>query len=66
MGRGFFIPILGDYSKGQNRSVVMIDNASTHMMRRVVDMIEEKGAKIIYSAPFSLDLNPIENFFSVQ
>ena len=43
----------------------MLDNASTHMSRRVVDMIEEKGAKVLYTAPFSPDLNPIENFFSV-
>ena len=28
-------------------------------------MVEGKGAKIIYSAPFSPDLKPIENFFSV-
>ena len=55
------VPILGDYSKGEIRSVVMLDNASTHMSQRVVDMIEAKGAKIIYSAPFLPDLNPIEN-----
>ena len=58
-------PILGDYSKGESRSVVMLDNASTHMSKRVTDMIEAKGARIIYTAPFSPDLNPIENFFSV-
>ena len=58
-------PILDDYSKGQNRSIVMLGNASTHISRRVVDMIEEKGAKVLYTAPFSPDLNPIEIFFSV-
>ena len=61
----YLCPILGDYSKGQNRSIVMLDNASTHMSRRVVDMIERTGAKVLYTAPFSPDLNPIENFFSV-
>ena len=58
-------PILGDYSKGEARSVVMLDNASTHMSQKVVDLIEGKGAVILYTAPFLPDLNPIENFFSV-
>ena len=33
--------------------------------QRVVDLIESKGAKILYSAPFSPDLNPIENYFGI-
>ena len=58
-------PILGDYSKGQPRSVVMLDNASTHMSEKVRQLIESKGAVLLYTAPFLPDLNPIENFFSV-
>ena len=57
--------VLGDYSKGEKRSVVLLDNASTHMSQKVVDLIEGTNAKILYSAPFSPDLNPIENYFSV-
>ena len=58
-------PVLGDYSKGEKRSVVLLDNASTHMSQKVVDLIEATNAKILYSTPFSPDLNPIENYFSV-
>ena len=61
----YLCPYLGDYSKGESRSVVLLDNASTHNSDRVVQMIEATGARIIYSAPFSPDLNPIENYFSV-
>ena len=43
----------------------MLDNASTHMSQKVVDLIEATNAKILYSAPFSPDLNSIENYFSV-
>lgn len=58
-------PILGRYEYGEPRSVVMLDNASTHMCAEVTDLIEATGAVIIYSAPFSPQLNPIENYFSM-
>ena len=58
-------PVLGDYTKGENRSVVMLDNASTHMSQKVIELITAKKTRIIFSAPFSPDLNPIENYFSV-
>ena len=35
------------------------------MSMEVVRAIEEVGAVVIYSAPYSPDLNPIENYFSV-
>lgn len=58
-------PVLGRYVDGESRSVVVLDNASTHMCTEVTDLIEATGAVIIYSAPFSPHLNPIENFFSM-
>jgi len=58
-------PVLGRYEYGEPRSVVMLDNASTHMCTDVTDLIEATGAVIIYSAPFSPQLNPIENYFSM-
>ena len=59
------VPVLGKYEDLQPRSVVMLDNASTHMSMKVVDMIENAGAKVFFTAPFSPDLNPIENYFSI-
>lgn len=59
------VPILGNYEKHEARSVVLLDNASTHNSDKVVQMIEETGAMIQYTAPFLPDLNPIENYFSL-
>lgn len=42
-----------------------MDNASTHMSDEVEAVIEDAGAVLIYGAPFSPHLNPIENHFSV-
>ena len=58
-------PTLGRYVYGEPRSVVLLDNASTHMTYAVIDAIHAAGAQVIYSAPYSPDLNPIENYFSM-
>ncbi len=58
-------PCLGKYHLGEPRSVVIMDNASIHMAEEVRGLIESKGAVLIYTAPYSPDLNPIEFFFSV-
>ena len=61
----FLVPNLGDYSKGEKNSIVVMDNASTHMDYEVEDMIREKGAVLLYTAPYSPDLNPIEKMFNI-
>ena len=38
-------PVLGDYLKGEKRSVVLLDNASTHMSQKVVDLIDGTNTK---------------------
>jgi transposase len=42
---------------------VGLDNASVHHSEYVVHAIESAGAKVIYTAPYSPDLNPIELMF---
>ena len=42
-----------------------MDNASTHMSHEVGDMIRERGAYLLYTAPYSPDLSPIEYAFNV-
>ena len=57
-------PVLGNYSKGEPHSVVILDNAAIHM-HPVVELINSKGAILLYAARYSPDINPIEYFFKV-
>mmetsp|Transcript_18039 Transcript_18039/g.44576 ORF Transcript_18039/g.44576 Transcript_18039/m.44576 type:complete len:454 (+) Transcript_18039:204-1565(+) len=59
------LPVLGDCSRQEPRSLVIMDNASIHCSDRVRQLIESVGACLIYTAPYSPDLNPIEWMFSV-
>jgi hypothetical protein len=58
------VPTLGRYLLQEPRSVVVMDNASTHKDPRVIEAIEAVGAIIIWTAPYSPWLNPIEKCFS--
>ena len=60
----YLCPVLGNYEMGEARSVVLMDNASTHMSDEIEAAIAETGAVLIYGAPFSPHLNPIEFYFS--
>ena len=60
----YLCPILGDYQSGEQRSIVLMDNASTHMSDEIEKAITATGAILIYGAPFSPHLNPIEYYFS--
>jgi len=55
------LPLLGNHEKCEPRSIVVMDNASIH--NDIKDLIESTGAKLIYTAPYSPDLNPIELMF---
>jgi transposase len=44
--------------------IVVIDDLSAHKGERVRELIEERGCKLLYLAPYSPDLNPIEGTFS--
>lgn len=44
--------------------VVIIDNARFHKSKKVVELIESVGCKIIFLPPYSPDLNPIEHWWS--
>ena len=57
--REYLCPVLGRYKYGEPRSVVFMDNASTHMNHEVECAILDTGALLIYGAPYSAHLNPI-------
>ena len=56
-------PVLGNYGLGQPRSLVVMDNATIHHSEIIKQLIEQKGAKLVYLPPYSPDLNPIELMF---
>ena len=58
------VPVLGNFLKRERRSVVIMDNCSIHMHPRVRELIEAAGAILIYSAPYSPELIPIEFMFA--
>ena len=44
--------------------IVVCDNLGSHKVASVWEMIEDKGARILYLPPYSPDFNPIEQAFS--
>jgi len=44
--------------------VVIMDNLAVHKVAGIRELIEAKGAKLIYLPPYSPDLNPIEKCWS--
>ncbi len=44
--------------------IVIMDNLPAHKVAGIRDLIEAKGAKLIYLPPSSPDLNPIEKCWS--
>lgn len=44
--------------------IVIMDNLSAHKVAGVRELIEAKGARLLYLPPYSPDLNPIEQLFA--
>jgi transposase len=63
--KSVLVPTLGRYALGEPRSIVVMDNASTHVGARTRQLIEAAGAKLVYLPQNSPDLNPIEECFHV-
>lgn len=46
------------------RSVLVVDNASIHKVAGIREMVEERGARLLFLPAYSPDFNPIELAFS--
>ena len=57
------VPVLGNFSRREPRSVVIMDNCSIHLDVRVRELIEGAGAILVYSAPYCPAYIPIEYLF---
>jgi transposase len=44
--------------------IVVMDNLSAHKAQRVRELIEARGARVMYLPPYSPDFNPIERCWS--
>jgi len=48
----------------QHGQVVVFDNLGAHKLRMVKELIEARGAEVLFLPSYSPDLNPIEEAFS--
>ncbi len=46
------------------KPVLVMDNASIHRSERIEQMCAEAGVRLLFLAPYSPDMNPIEEFFA--
>jgi transposase len=44
--------------------VLIIDNASFHKSKKIIELIEAVGCRVIFLPPYSPDFNPIEHHWS--
>jgi transposase len=54
--------LLPELTEGQT---VIWDNATFHKSSRIAGAFEEAGVRLVFLPPYSPDLNPIEQFWSV-
>ena len=50
---------------GNPKSIVVMDNASIHHVDRVTQLVAQTGASVRFLPPYSSDLNPVEQIFSM-
>ncbi|NEP22511.1 IS630 family transposase [Moorena sp. SIO3I6] len=46
-------------------AVVIMDNLSSHKNQKVIEILSEVGAKVLFLPPYSPDFNPIEKFWFI-
>lgn len=62
--RGTLIPELTPFDGESPPSIVVMDNLSVHHVEAVQELFRQAGILVYFLAPYSPDLNPIEETFS--
>ena len=57
------LPVLQPFNGSNNKSIVIIDNASIHHMDEVCCLIHSSGTLLWFLPPYSPEFNPIEKCF---
>ncbi len=45
------------------KQILIIDNASFHKSKKIQDLVESVGCRLLFLPPYSLDFNPIEKYW---
>ncbi|KAF7700526.1 hypothetical protein CDIK_1035, partial [Cucumispora dikerogammari] len=62
---GDFIDISASVGAFSNSPILIMDNASIHETQFILNKLEDYGVEVKFLSPYSPDLNPIENCFSI-
>ena len=62
--RGTLIPELNTFDGESSHSIVIMDNLSVHHVESIQNLFHQVGILVFFLAPYSPDLNPIEEAFS--
>ena len=64
---GMILPYLGNYSRREPNSILVLDNCQIHKTRlaEFTALVESQGAKLVFLAPYCPIDNPIEKAFNV-
>ena len=64
---GMIIPHLGNYARGEDNSILVLDNCQIHKTRleEFQALVEAQGTKLVFLAPYCPIDNPIEKGFNV-
>lgn len=44
--------------------VLVIDNASFHKSKKIIEILESVGCRVLFLPPYSPDFNPIEHYWT--
>ena len=62
---GTLIPQMSQFDGSSSRSVLVMDNCAIHHVSTALKIMKDAGVLVIFLPPYSPDLNPAEELFSL-